>query len=246
MIDVLKEEEADDIKKRDQCKDEYTKIASTVADLKWKIENNLAKIDKLEALIKEREDEKIAAIEQIEETKKQIVEMEDQRKEENQLFLEAKNDDEGAIELLEQAKAALMKFYEKNQIEMGRIQEGVKDVLLQGTEPNLDHLGTPNSGPAFQVHEDQAPDATFSHKGHRKNEAKGIVSIMTMIIEDLHAEIKTGMEAEAAAQLAFEKSLAAAKKLQADLEQKVENLNEVIATRKEEIVAEHELMDSNQ
>merc|ERR1719335_1982960 len=159
-MEVLKQEEAQDIKKRDECKDEYQKIASTVADLEWKIENNLAKIDKLEALVKEREDEKVEALKQIEEVKQQIVEMEDQRKEENQQFLQAKSDDEGAIELLEQAKAALSKFYEKNKIEMGPIQGGVKDVLLQ--EPQKEE-------PAFKVHEDQAPDATFSHKGHRKN-----------------------------------------------------------------------------
>merc|ERR1719408_1050245 len=115
---------------------------------------------------------------------------------------------------------------------MGPIQGSVKDVLLQE--------------PEFAISEDQAPDATFSHKGKRKNESKGIISIMTMIIEDLNAEIKTGQEEEKAAQLAFEKSLAAAKKLQSDLEQKVENLNEVIATRKGEIVTEHEIMDSNQ
>merc|ERR1719482_2394158 len=48
MIKVLKEEEAADIKKRDQCKDEYTKIASVMADLEWQIEKNLAKIHKLE------------------------------------------------------------------------------------------------------------------------------------------------------------------------------------------------------
>merc|ERR1719230_2487804 len=156
--------------KRDQCKDEYTKIASVVADLEWKIENNLAKIEKLEKLVKEREDEKIATIQQIDEVKQQIVEMEDQRKEENQLFLEAKSDDEGAIELLEQAKAALSKFYVDNKIEMGPVQGSVKGVLLQE--------------PEFQISEDQAPDATFSHKGHRKNESKGIISILTMIIEE--------------------------------------------------------------
>merc|ERR1719230_1845581 len=129
--------------KRDQCKDEYTKIASVVADLEWKIENNLAKIEKLEKLVKEREDEKIATIQQIEEVKQQIVEMEDQRKEENQLFLEAKSDDEGAIELLEKAKAALSKFYVDNKIEMGPIQGSVKGVLFA------------QQGPEFEVAEDQ-------------------------------------------------------------------------------------------
>ena len=39
--------------------------------------------------------------------------------------------------------------------------------------------------PVFKVSADQAPDASFSGKGSHKGESKGIVSILTMIIEDL-------------------------------------------------------------
>merc|ERR1719199_2008060 len=220
MIQVLKEEETDDISKRDQCKEEYTKTASVIADHEWKIEKNLAKINKLEGLIKMREDEKRQTLEDIDDVKANIAAMEELRQQENSDFLEAKSDDEGAIELLEQAKAALTSYYNKNKIELGPIQGSVK--LLQQ--------------PAFQVSDEQAPDATLAHKGSRKNESKGIISILTMIIEDLGGEIKTGMKEEEAAQLLFEKNLAAAKKLQADLEQKVEDLNEIIATRNKEKV----------
>merc|ERR1719453_2311532 len=173
MIQVLKDEEAGDIANRDQCKDEYQKIESKVKDLNWKIEKNEAKIDKLEQLIKLRTAEKVKTVEDIESTEKAIVQMEDQRQEENQAFLEAKSDDEGAIELLEKAKAALAAYYEKNKTELGPIQGSVKGALLQE--------------PVFQVSEDQAPDATFSHMGSRKGGAKGIVSIITMVIEDLQA-----------------------------------------------------------
>merc|ERR1712060_302584 len=47
MIEALKKEDLADIKKRDQCKDELQKIESKTKDLKWKIKNNEAKIDKL-------------------------------------------------------------------------------------------------------------------------------------------------------------------------------------------------------
>merc|ERR550514_950154 len=67
MIQVLKDEETDDISKRDQCKEEYTKTASVIADHEWKIEKNLAKINKLEGLIKMREDEKRQTLEDIDE-----------------------------------------------------------------------------------------------------------------------------------------------------------------------------------
>merc|ERR1719375_2178677 len=128
MIQVLKDEEAGDIANRDQCKDEYQKIESNVKDLNWKIEKNEAKLDKL---IELRTAEKVKTIEDIESTEKAIVQMEDQRQEENQAFLQAKSDDEGAIELLEKAKAALAAYYEKNKIELGPIQGSVKGALLQ-------------------------------------------------------------------------------------------------------------------
>merc|ERR1719248_561327 len=162
MIQTLKDEDLADIAKRDQCKDEYTKIESAVKDLEWKIEKNVAKIDKLEGLIKQREDEKVTTLEEIEQVKQDIVDMENQRAEENQAFLRAKKDDEDAIALLEKAKAALTRYYDQNKIELGPIQGSVKGVLL-------------HQEPEFEISEDQAPDATFSHKGHRKNESKGII-----------------------------------------------------------------------
>jgi predicted nucleic acid-binding Zn-ribbon protein len=232
MIQTLKDEEAADIAKRDQCKDEYQNIASTVADLKWKIEKNMAKIDKLEQLIALREAEKAKTIEDIEEVIKQIGEMENVRQEENRAFLQAKSDDEQAIDLLEQAKDALTAYFKKNKIEMGPVQGSVKGLEL-------------SQEPEFQVSEDQAPDATFSHKGKRKNDSKGIVQIMTMLIEDLQDEIKNGMKDEEAAQLDFESRLAAAKKLQKELEHKKVNLELTIAKRESEKDDEHADMTVN-
>lgn len=232
MIQTLKDEEAADIAKRDQCKDEYQKIASTAADLKWKIEKNEAKIDKLEQLIALREAEKAKTIEDIKVVITQIGEMENVRQEENRAFLQAKSDDEQAIDLLEQAKDALTQYFKKNKVALGPVQGSVKGLDLA-------------QQPEFQVSEDQAPDATFSHKGKRKNESKGIVQIMTMLIEDLQDEIKNGIKDEEAAQLDFESRLAAAKKLQRELEEKKVNLEMTIAKRQSEKDDEHADMEVN-
>merc|ERR1740121_71489 len=89
-------------------------------------------------------------------------------------------------------------------------------------------------GPDFEISADQAPDADFSGKGHRSKEAKGIVSIMTMIIEDLNEEIMNAMRDEESAQLAYEKQMAAAKKLEAELLQKKIDLENMIAKREKE------------
>merc|ERR1712232_1475052 len=143
----------------------------------------------------------------------------DQRKKENEEFLEAKKDDEESIVLLKQAREALLEYYKKHKVEMGETQGSVK--LLQE-----DPLSDP----------DVAPDATFSEKGKRKNQSKGVVSIITMVIEDLEAEIANSIKDEESAQLAFEKALAAAEKLLEELEARVVSLEEKIAKRKEEKV----------
>merc|ERR1712048_1437108 len=148
IIQNLKDEEQADIDKRDECKDTYTEIESTVKDLSWKIKKNEAKIDKLEKLIAMHTEEKLKTIEEIEAVTAQMEAMTKQRNQENEAFLAAKKDDQDAIALLEAARDALSKYYKKNKIEMGPIQGSVKGQFLQ-QKP-------------FDVSEDQAPDATFS------------------------------------------------------------------------------------
>merc|ERR1719443_2315484 len=138
MKNTLKEEEQSDIEKRDTCKQEFLNIESTTKDLAWKIKNNDAHIAKLESLIAKDEDEKAKTISEIKDTQKNIDDMKATRIAENGEFLQAKEDDETAIEVLEKAKEALTKFYKKNTL------------FVQAP---------------FEVSEDQAPDASFSDKG---------------------------------------------------------------------------------
>merc|ERR1712113_276187 len=154
LLATLKDEAADDIKKRDQCLEEYQKIESTVKETEWLIEKNEAKIEKLESLIEKLKKEKEETLEAIEQVKEDIKAMKKTRKEENEEFLQAKKDDQDAIKLLVEARKFLKDYYEKNKIPLGKVQEGS---LVQ-------------QGPEFEVPEDQAPDADFSGKGSRKHE----------------------------------------------------------------------------
>jgi len=210
MIQTLKDEEQEDIKQRDWCKDEYHLNSEEKNDLKWKIKNNDAMIVKLTQIIESLIEEIEATVKEIEATKAQIKQMEEERTAEHEEFQVAKSDDEAAIDLLEKAKEVLSSYYKKHEVDMGPVQGSMK--LLQG--------------PEFEISQDQAPDATFSDKGARKNESKGIISILTMLIEDLQAEIKNGIKDEVAAQAEFEKNVDAAKKLIETLEDKKANLEE--------------------
>jgi len=235
MIATLKEEGMADQNKRDQCIDEYKNTDSVIAETKWLIEKNQAKIDKLQSLIDKHTVTKEETIAEIAATEEEIKEMKATRDAEHQAFLQAKSDDTAAIALLESATEALTKFYKKNELDMGDIQASVKASLIQK-----------HKQPEFEVSADQAPEATFSDSGSRKGESKGIVSIMTMIKQDLEMEIKNGQEAEAATQLEFEAQLKAAEQLVADLTQKKENLETEIARLEGEKSDEHKTKKANE
>lgn len=232
LIGTLKTEETDDAAKRDQCKEEYTKINSTISDLAWKIEVNEAAIEKFEAEIEKAEKEKAETILAIEDVIKTMAEMKATRDEENAAFLQAKSEDEQAIDLLDQAKTVFAAYYVNNDIEMGPIEGPYQ--LLQKEEPT------------FARDPDEAPDANFNDKGHRMVESKGIVSILTNIIEDLHGEIRVMERDEAAALAAYEKALAAAEQLQADLEAKKVTLEGVIAETTESKRLENVKLTANE
>merc|ERR1711862_440780 len=83
----------------------------------------------------------------------------------------------------------------------------------------------------FAVSEDQAPEFEFSDKGSRKNESKGVVGLMTMLIEDLQDEIKNDTKDEEAAQGEYESEKKTAERLRDELTTKKDNLSETIAKR---------------
>merc|ERR1719335_607943 len=220
MIQTLKEEEKEDIKQRDWCKDEYQKNSEEHANLKWTIETNLAVITKLEEAIAKLDENIQATAQEIKDTKEQIKKMEDERIEENKAFKQAKSDDEAAAALLGKTIDVLSKFYKKEGIDVG--------ALLQG--------------PEFERSQWDAPDAEFSDKGKRSNQSKGIISILTMLKEDLELEIKN----EIASQEEFEKAKAAAEALIVDLTEKKTNLEAAKSEKEEQKTLEHEKMAENE
>merc|ERR1712232_1458650 len=99
----------------------------------------------------------------------EIEDMKSERSQESEKFAQAKEDDEKAIELLEQAKAKLSEYYASN----------------------------PKPAALLERHFDEpAPHAKFSGKDKRKNESKGIISILQLIIDDLKQEVKDGVKTE--------------------------------------------------
>merc|ERR1719387_1436903 len=167
-------------------------------------------IMKLTTKLEELEASRLQTIQQIQDTKTDIQNMEDTRNEEHAAFESAKSDDEGAAKLLAAAIEAMTAFYKNNKIGMGEIQGAAQGLLQQ---------------PTFEVSADQAPDASFTSAG----KSKGIVSIMTMIKEDLEDEISNGVKNEEETQAKFEEQLGDANKLLEELRAKKTNLEQAIS-----------------
>merc|ERR1719330_891975 len=234
VIKQLKEEDAADIAKRDQCLEEYTKTDSSIANVKWLIRKNDAKIDKLERQIEKLQEEKAATIQQIADVEAEMRDLRKQRMDENAAFKDAKKKDESAIKLLKMATGLLIMYYDKNNIKMGPLQGNVKGLELN------------QQGPDFDVSADQAPDAVFSSKGSRKDESKGILQLLTMITEDLQDEIKNGIKAEEDAQMQFMEAYLAANTLRIKLITKKKNLAQTISLRDKDRLAEEDDKKDNE
>jgi len=220
MMATLKEEEKGDIEQRDWCKEETFKNEQEASRYEYKIERTDAKIMKLTSKLEELEGTLQATVASILETKDDIKAMEDARKEQHAAFESAKSDDEGAVKLLAAAIESMSAFYKNNKIDQGEIQ-GAAQALVQE--------------PVFEVSADQAPDASFSSAGKSGGESKGIVSIMTMIKEDLEDEISNGVKSEGETQAKFEEQLGEANTLLDELRAKKTNLEQAISDTNTEI-----------
>merc|ERR1712039_963056 len=214
---------------------EYQDIESKVKDLEWKIEVNERTIKKLEDEKDAADEELIKTKEEIKKTEDDIKEMKKTRTEENTEFLNAKKDDEDAIVLLEEAKQIMKDFYKEHSIEVGKIQ-GEKEKSTELLQ---------RQGPEFAKSNDTAPEFKLTDKGHRRTEGKGVLSLLELIIQDLHDEISNAIAEEEKAQLEFEALLEKAEKYLEEMKEKKINLETTIARLIKEIAEEEKKKKEN-
>jgi predicted nucleic acid-binding Zn-ribbon protein len=240
MIAELDDEEKDDADKRDTCTEKTHTKSERKAVLVHKIERNVAKITKLNSKLKKIVQKIEDTTEAKEEAKKELKEMTQTRSDEHDEFQQSKSDDEAAIKLLEAAIGKLSSYAESNAIDTGAL-ENPRGFFLQ-----LSKTSRNTQEPEFEVSEDQAPEAAFSGKDDNKQQGKGIVSMLTMIKEDLELEVSNGVKAEMAAQTAFEEAEAASLKLIASLKKQITNLEDQKATTETAISDEEEDKKDNE
>jgi len=221
MKEVIKEEEKADIAQKDWCKEEKHKNEQEASRFEYKIEKEDAHIGRLRVKIEELEAMLTETINGIVSTKDDIKKMEEARIAEHNAYETAKSDDEGAVKLLGMAIEALSAHAKNN--------PAAAAALLQQ--------------PTFEVSPDQAPDASFSSANKRSGASGGIVSIMTMLKEDLEDEITNGVKNEMENQMYFEKSHKSAHELLKELKEKKVNLEGAIADTNGEVDESNEKKD---
>jgi len=217
MMVVLKQEEKEDIEERDWCKEETFKNEQEAARYQYKVEKFDAKLSKLNMKVEELEIANQKTIGLIGDTTANIETMETQRTEDHNAYASTKADDEGAATLLGSAIEAMSAFYDK---------EDVASFIQKKSEKRE---------PEFAVEDDAAPEASFGYSKKNSGEAGGIVTLMTMIKEDLENEIAFGTKTEIEAQTSYEKELGEAKALKAKLESKKTNLEADIVEKTKQI-----------
>ena len=235
MVAELDAEEAQDNAERDECHEKTHKKKERKAVLVHKIERNEAKITKLNTKLEKTIDSIEAATAAKKQEKEDLAEMTQNRADEHDAHKASKADDEAAIDLLTRATAKLSSYSEANAIDAGPIEGTGRSSFIQVSEE-----------PEFEVSEDQAPDTQFSGKDDNAQEGKGIVSILTMLTEDLKLEVSNGVKAEMAAQTAFEEARAASKKKIAALKEQITNLEGVKSNTEEAIDTEEQDKTDNE
>lgn len=201
MIDEIAAEGEADHEEKEWCKEETHKNEQEAARYEYKIEKVSGKLMRLQTKLTELESTLQKTIEEIVQTKEDLKEMTSTRKSDHKAFEVAKADDKAAVLLLGKAIDAMSQFYKNNKAAL----------LALERQPVFDRG-------------DAAPDATFSKASSGSSEAGGILSIMTMLKEDLEAEITNGIKAEEEDQFYFERTRSRLNALLKELDEKKVNL----------------------
>jgi len=205
MMQKLRDEEQDDLDKKDWCESERSKSNS----INEQLENEKSNLDKKMlrngGRVTELNAEHTKTQDEMDQLKLDMADALTLRNTENTEFKEAILADSQSITLLGSAIAAVSKFYAKNAF----VQTGKQ--------------------PEYTQDEDVAPEASFSGASSHGTESGGVVSLMGMIKEDMVNEMKVAREEEATAEAEYRKLLKESEDSTNAMEQKCVDLKAQIA-----------------
>lgn len=237
MIQTLDDEEKKDFADREWCQTKQHTRREARDQFKW-----LARVaqDNADKALREKNqlEKRLAENRQEDaEAKNTIKQLTQERDDEHAAFLQAKSDDEAAIDLLQQVLQSLSKFYDKNI----NVEEKPRHWVEHEDEEKGNFLQ--KRKPEFKTSKWQAPDATLSDAGHRQSESQGIISTLEMIVGDLQNEVKQGVKSENESEEEFNQQVNQLEALIRDLGEEEASLRSSIADRDQTIVEEDVIRD---
>jgi predicted nucleic acid-binding Zn-ribbon protein len=214
VIAELDTEEATDLKNKEECEKERMDNTQSAKVVSKEIDTNVETMDRLTEEIE-------AAMKTVEEIKAEIADLEQSKKDagerradENKEYVSAEADDTAAVGLVENAIGVLEKFYSENGLMLARTAAHVRRVK----QPFVEAGEAPTPPPSTGWSEGEG-------YGGAKGESTGIISIMTLIKQDIEKDSAKAKKEEEEAVASYEKlvedidaSIGAKELTKADLE----------------------------
>lgn len=182
MMKVLRAEEAEDITHRDLCQSKQNANSNEIEDLNHDITKAGEAIGRMETSIGELDNEITTLTTAVNKSKADLQTLLTARNEESAQSIQNLKFDTDAIALLEKAITYLTNVYTNNKLQLGGFMQ-------------RNYTSNP----------DKAPETWSGGYTGRSSESGGIVSILSMIKEDIQKEIMVGREEDAAAEAEYEK-----------------------------------------
>merc|ERR1719331_689248 len=228
IIAELETEEGDDLKTKEQCEKEQCENTQEAKKVSKEIDTNVETIDRLTAQI-EAANKTIQAIAvEIQELGIEIRDAGDNRAKENKEYMAAEAEDMAAVELIENAKGVLEKFYQESGLMLAQVRRVKQEPFVAAGE-----APTP-------------PPAEMDEYSGGSRQSTGVIAMLTMIKEDIEKDIEKAKKQEKEAQAAYDKLVEDIEAAIAAKEQTKSDLEGEIASDSEARTTENTTMADNQ
>merc|ERR1719191_1985866 len=236
----LRDDQKKDTETLDNCKEEIHQLnliidnqTHTIKRYNWKIEKLTGNIEDTQAKIDE-------AAENVESILKMQAKLLEEREDEHVEYESEKADDEAAIKVLESAIDAMSAFYKNNDIELGKLDEldgkflQVSDsddnIFLQEASTSHTFLRAKAKQPEFKKTDKEVIGTMTSHSfsapSKRGQQSKGIISLMTLIKEDLQVDIEKSIKMGDESEAEYQEIKKQTDKEKKDLKDKIDDLKD--------------------
>lgn len=195
MLALLVKEQKDDINKKSYCRGAIDQAEDELKDLKQKVSDLEKAIEDAKGMIASISEEITSLETGVEELDKQVVEATTNRKAEHDEFMRSLQENNAAKELLGMAKNRLNKYYEPTLYKDDSAEPAFAQITMR-TKAKLHRAAPP-----------PPPEVVDAYKTKRE-ENRGIVSLIDMLISDLDKQITQMNVLEKDAQATYEQFVA--------------------------------------